>query len=217
MVNARMIQAGLVAFALLIAGCSTTSVSGSWKNPDFAGKVKDIYIIGIAKQETNRRIFEDQFSSQLTKYGVTGISSYRDLPASEEINKETIADKVKTNGADSVLLSRIIGQETKEVVNPGTITYVGPGPGYYGRRGYSPGPYYRNYGDYYTYSRQYAYSPATVTKYKVVSVEANLYDAETSELIWSAQLETVLDDNLEKLIADFVKVVTENLSSKGLI
>jgi hypothetical protein len=217
MVTGRMILTGLVVFALLLTGCSTTSVSGSWKNPGFSGKVSHIYIVGIAKQETNRRIFEDRFSSQLATYGVTGIASYRDLPASEEINKEMITAQVKSNGADAVLLSRIIGQETKEVVNPGMVTNVGPRPGYYGRRGYYPDPYYRNYGDYYAYSRQYAYTPATVTKYKVVTVEANLYQVETAELIWSAQLETVLDDNLDKLIADFVKVVTEDLHSNGLI
>jgi hypothetical protein len=61
------------------------------------------------------------------------------------------------------------------------------------------------------------YQPATVTQYEVVTIEANLYESGSGELIWSAQLETVVEGNLQKLIAGFVQTVTTDLKEKGVI
>ena len=148
---------------LMTSGCSSTVMTGSWKAPNFNGQVKKVYVIGIAKQDTARRIFEDDFRTQLATYGVTGISSYNELPTSQEINKEVIAAKASANGADAIMIARTIGKRTEEVVNPGQITSY-PRPvsryGYDGRRGgYFPDPYYRNYGSYYSQSRNIIYQP----------------------------------------------------------
>lgn len=210
--NFRRLCSGLIFIMLMIAGCSSTVVTGSWKDPNFNGQVKKVYVIGIAKQETTRRIFEDEFRNQLATYGVTGLSSYSDLPTSDKVDKEVIAAKVRDNGADSVLLARAIGKRTEEVVNPGRVTSIDYGP-----RGYYPDPYYRNYGNYYARSRDIVYQPATVSQFEVVTIEANLYNAANAELIWSAQLETIVEDNLGKLLADFIETVTKDLKAKGLI
>jgi hypothetical protein len=197
---------------LFLAGCSSTTVTGSWKNPDFTGTVHKIYIVGIAKQDTTRRIFEDEFSRNLEGYGATGISSYRDLPDPQQATKESIAERVAKNGADSVLMTRMIGKRTEEVVTPGRITSYNTGP-YYGY----PYPYYRQWGNYYDQRYETIYEPATVTQYQVVTIEANLYEARTGELIWSAQLDTVIEPATQKLIADFVDKVTRALLEQGLI
>lgn len=209
--NSRQLCSWLVALLLLV-GCSSTVVTGSWKDPSYSGQVKKIYVVGIAKQETTRRIFEDEFRKQLASFGVTGISSYKDLPTSAEVNKEVIEAKIRANGADSVLLARAIGKRTEEVVNPGRVTSYDTGP-----RGYYPDPYYRNYGNYYARSRDIVYQPATVSQFEVVTIEANLYNAANAELIWSAQLETIVEENLDKLLADFIETVTKDLKAKGLI
>jgi len=200
---------------LLLAGCSSTTLSGSWKNPDYNSQVKKVYIIGIAKQETNRRIFEDDFSQQLTAHGVTGLSSYKDLPTSEEIDEFKIAQSVKAIGADSVLMAHVTGKRTEEVVNPGRISTYNSGPGYGG--GYYDRPYYRSYGNYYNYRRDVIYEPSTITQFEVVTVEATLYDTQTKELIWSAQLETVIEDKIQTLLTEFIKTVVEDLKNKGVI
>jgi len=202
-----------LALTLLVAGCSSTTITGSWKSPDYTGQVKKIYLVGIAKQETTRRIFEDEFRKQLATYGVTGVSSYNDLPDSGEVDKEIIAAKVRDSGADSVLLTRAISKRTEQVVNSGRISSYDYGP----RSGYYPDPYYRNYGSYYARSREITYQPATVSQFEIVTVEANLYSASSAELIWSAQLETIVEANLEKLLADLIETITKDLKSDGLI
>jgi hypothetical protein len=211
--NLRLLCTALVTLGLLAGGCSSTVVTGSWKNPDFTGQVKKIYIIGIAKQDTSRRIFEDDFRAQLATYGVTGIASYHELQQGEAINQDVIAAKAAASGADAIMLTRAIGKRTEQVVNPGYVSSYGYGP----RGGYYPAPYYRNYGSYYAQSRDIIYQPATVSQYEVVTIEANLYDTATSELIWSAQLETLVEGSLQALIDGFVETVTKDLKAKGII
>jgi hypothetical protein len=204
---------GLVLIGMLLAGCSTTTLSGSWKSPDYTGKVKKVYIVGMAKQDTTRRILEDGFNRKLSAHGVTGLSSYKDFPASKEADEAKITANIKANGADSVLMTHVTGKRTEEVVNPGRITTTGPT---YGGRYYDR-PYYNNYGSYYNQRREVTYEPATISQFEIITVEANLYDAKTNKLIWSAQLETVLENNIQTLVDDFVETVVKDMSSKGLI
>jgi hypothetical protein len=207
-----------MATALLLgSGCSSTTVIGSWRDPDYAGSIRKVYIVGIAKQETNRRIFEDEFSRKLQAFGITGIPSYRDLPDPHGASKESIAGQLQRHGADSVLMTRAVGKRTEEVVTPGRITSYGPWP-YYGHAyPYAPDPYYRHWGSYYDRSYDTIYEPATVTQLQVVTIEANLYEARTGALIWSAQLESVVKDNLQKMIIDFVETVTRDLRRQGVL
>ena len=208
----RIALLALLTAGIVLSACSSTMITGSWKNPDFTGRVEKVYVVGIAKQETTRRIFEDGFSKQLATLGATGIPSYGDLKVNEETNQDLIAARIKANGADSVLMARAVGKRTEQVVNPGYVS----GPGY-GGRGYYPDPYYRHYGGYYSRSYDVVYQPATVSEYQIITIEANLYSAASGELIWSAQLETVVEANLDALINDFIAVVTKDLKDKGLL
>ena len=212
----RIVLLLLVAAGMVLGACSSTSITGSWKNPDFTGKVEQVYVIGIAKQETTRRIFEDEFSKQLAVLGVTGMPSYGDLTINDDTNQDLIAARIKANGADSVLMARAVSSRTEQVVNPGYVSGPADGRGYAGR-GYYPDPYYRHYGGYYSRSYDIVYQPATVSEFQIVTIEANLYSAASGELIWSAQLETVVEANLSSLINDFIKVVTRDLREKGLL
>ena len=130
----------------------------------------------------------------------------------EETHQDVIAARIKANGADSVLMARAVGKRTEQVVNPGYVS----GPVYSGR-GYYPDPYYRHYGGYYARSYDVVYQPATVSEFQIITIEANLYSAASGELIWSAQLETVVEANLDALINDFIAVVTKDLKDKGLL
>jgi len=200
---------------LILSGCSSTALIGSWRNPEYTGQINKVYIVGVSKQETQRRIFEDAFGEQLLQYGVQAIPSYRDIPESEKVDREIIDAKVRANGADAVLLTRILDERIEKVVQPGRISgYRSAG---YGYGGYDPPPYYRRYDSYYARRYEMTYEPATVSKFKVITFESNLYSAATGELIWSAQLETVMEGRMQKMVQDFIRTVTRDLSSQGLI
>lgn len=212
--------AGLtVAAGLLLLGsaCSTTTVVGSWKNPDYTGTIRKIYIVGIAKQETSRRIFEDEFRRKLESYGVVGMPSYKDLAETHSASMETLAAHVSKAGADSVLMTRIVSKRTEEVITPGRVTTYGGGPYYNYPQPYTPDPYYHHWGSYYDRSYDTIYEPPMVTQLQIATIEANLYEAKSGELIWSAQLDTVMKADMQKQIADFIEAVTKDLRQQGLL
>ena len=128
---------------LSLAACSSTYMSGSWADPAYKGQVKDVYVIGVAKQETNRRIFEDTFARQFGTTGIKGISSYNDLPSNQELNQETIKQQMVANGADSVLITKLISQRSETVTSPGYAS----GYSSYGRGGYGGRRSYGGFAD----------------------------------------------------------------------
>jgi len=204
----------LIIVAALLAGCSSTTLSGSWKSPDFRGEIRKVYLVGMSRSETNRRMFETQFAQELTTYGVTGIPSYKDIPDSQNAGKEMIDAGMKKNDADSVLITRLIGTRTEQVVTPGRISGYRSWP----RHGYAYPSHYRYWGSYYDRCcYEITYEPPTITQYEIATIEANLYEAKSGELIWAAQLETVIESNLQKLVTDFIQTVTRDLLHQGLI
>jgi hypothetical protein len=197
----------LPSLLILLAACSSTTLTGSWRNPDYQGQVRKLYIIGVAKSEIVRRIFEDEFGQQLQTRGVTTISSYKELTSPGEADQQVVAERIRVNGADSVLMARLVNRRTEEVTSPGYVS------------GYSSGSYsyYGNFGSYYDRRYDAIYVPPTTTQFEIVTIEANLYDTKSGKLTWSAQLETVIEADIQKMVADFVKIVTKDLQEKGLI
>ena len=199
----------------LLAGCSGTTVSGAWRNPDYAGAVRKIYVVGIAGQDLNRRIFEEEFAKRLQGYGAVGVASYKDLPDPQTAGKEAIGERVKANGADSILMVRMAGNRSGDADDSG---WVRRGYGYDYSHPYAPDYVYRDWGSYYErccYTTSYV--PPTMAQYQVATIEANLYSAASGELIWAAQLEAVIDAHTVSQIADFAETVSRELRQQGLL
>jgi hypothetical protein len=201
---------------IAMAACSSTEMTGSWTNTHFKGPIKKVYIVGIAKKEMNRRVFEDSFSNQLFSMGVSTAASYRDISTTEEVNRDVIAKEMVKNDCDSVLLTKLIGQRTETVVNPGRAYGYSSGPYYGGGGAYARPAYYNNWGNYYGNGYGVIYEPATTSEFVVLTVESVMYDLKTEQLIWSAQFETVVE-GLDKMVQDYVEAASKDLKEKGLI
>ena len=209
---------GLMLVALLVAACSSTTMSGSWPDPALTKKVKIVYIIGISKDETRRRIFEDTFGRQLASQGIKTFSSYRDLPSNQDTDREAITQRMIEEGCDSVLITQLIDTRKETVTSPGRVSGYSSGPYYGNRRGYGGrGGYYNNWGSYYGRRTDIVYEPPTSTEFVIATVESVMYDLKTEEMIWSGQLETVIEGNFEKMVQDFVDTVSKDLTAKGII
>ena len=192
----------MVALCLLVAtSCSTTTLTASWKDPDYqGGKLEKILIIGIAKDEIIRRMFEDEFTSRLKARGTVASPSYSIIPSTEMLDKETVEAKIQDLGMDAVLVTRLVNTKKEKVYTPGTTYYTGGG--WYG-------PYSRGYG--------YARSPGYYTEYEVFSLETNIYDAQTGKMIWSGLSDTVAGGSTASEIKEIIDIITKNLSANGLI
>lgn len=209
---------GLLLAGCFLTACSGTSVKSSYLSPDYKGQIKNVYIIGIAKNDINRMLFENTFYSRLASEGISAIPSSTDLPKNQEADRELIIQKMRANDCDSVLLTRVVDRRTEATFSSGqgSLRYV-PGPSYAGLRVYDRPSYYNNWGSYYSSGYRVAYQQPTVTKFVVLTVESVLYDLQSEELIWSAQMETDLENNIEEMMEKFVDEAVKDLKEKGLI
>ena len=210
-----------IGLVLLLSACSTASVISSWHNPEISSKITRPYIIGISRDDTKRRVFEDSARAKLAKHGVSAISSYSNLPASEENDKDMIERKALEKGADSILIVRVIDRRTETRVQPGRVTTQVTSPIHPDRPltapPFTPESHYYDYGSYYARSYQVIYEPPREIHFNVGTVEANLYDSGSDQLLWSGQFKVVEDTPFDKLVNDFVDIMTGELKNKGLI
>jgi hypothetical protein len=162
--------------------------------------------MGVSKQPVRKRFFEDEFVRQLNARGISATSSYRVFPSQDMLEKEDVLSKVREQGIDTFLITRMVDKKTVETYVPGTYyhTYSPPGP-------------HRRWHGYYAGSYAAIYEPGYTVRDEVVILETNLYDAKSEGLIWSALSETVKEGPEERLIKDFIKLIVKNLAEKNLV
>jgi hypothetical protein len=165
--------------AMLITACALTKLTSAWKDPSYQGQPRKIMVIGIAKKPLNKRILDDEFVRQLKARGTDAVASYTVMPDEKQADHAVIAAKMKEQGADGVLISRLANKKTVHTYVPGSVSYPPSYPSYYG-----------NWRDYYGYGSQAVYTPGYTAEDEYALMETNLYDAGNDKLIWSASSET---------------------------
>ena len=202
----------LALLTIFATACSSTTVKDSWVRPGYSDKVENVYLIGIAKEEDYRRIFEETFKQKLSMQDVHAVASYIDLPQDQENNKENIIKAMTANNCDSVLLTKMVRKRTEAGTKGQGIQVVKttPVPLFYD-------PWYNNWGAYYNQSYSVINIQPTTPGTTTLIIESVLFDLKTEEKIWAAQLETVEGIDPIKMIRDYVEAVTRNLKGKGLI
>ena len=104
----------LISAAFLLASCTTTTVmTDVWKDKTYQGKPQKIVVIMAAKSQDRRNLFEDRFSAELDARGNNSFQSYTIIPMEQLPDKEMVKSKIKSSGADTVLISRLV--DTKEI------------------------------------------------------------------------------------------------------
>ncbi len=124
-----MVIAALL-FSVLITSCGTSKLVATWHDETFAGRhiVQDVLIVAVTKDETIRRLYEDGFVQALSKDGVRAVASYTLSQPDIKPTKEGVDTAVKEAGAQSVLITRYLGTDTKEHYRPPqrTMIYADP-------------------------------------------------------------------------------------------
>jgi hypothetical protein len=185
-----------------LAACSTTYVSSLWKDPTYQVKPHKIMIIGIAKNPANKRTLEDDFAKRLKLQGTDAVSSYAILPDDKDGNKDAIVAKMKEQGADAVLITRIADRKT---VYRNLLEV------------YAPPQSYSTWQNYYEYGYGNITSPNYVEETKYAVMETNMYDAGNDKLIWSASSETQITGTDQKFIKSYVDVMVKNMTKQKLL
>ena len=193
-----------IAVALVLTACASTKIVNQWVQPDYtAHRFRKILIIGVSKQPSIRRTFEDEFVKQLKTVGVDAVPSYLYIPEPGQVAEGRLQEAVKRANADGVIITRLVRVEKKTQVSPGF---------------YQPAPAL-GYGFYSGYSSAWLgyYEPPRVYQYDVYVSETSLYDAARNQLVWTGTAETTDPGDINKEIEGYVDTVIDTLKSKNLL
>jgi len=204
----------LIMTVLLLAGCAASKITASWVDPTFSrSQLRSILVLGISQQDLFRRTFEDEMVSQLKRYGLQAVPSYRSIPGKDLPGKQEMEQWVGSQKVDGVLVSRLVDTHEETYVTPGYIsTFGSPGP-YWGGRHYPYGGWY----DYYAGGYDVIHYPPQVSHYRIYTIETTLYLVSTDQPVWSARSEITPEDDLNRAMEEMVAQLVKNMADKGAL
>lgn len=193
---------GLFFLAAALTACTTAKPTMEWRDQSYTGgPFNNILIVGLSNQKTVRRTFENTFVDRLQEDKIKATASFALMPAETKPSKASIKAVISDIKFDSVLVTHMVNVTEKNIYHPGTYR-MDTNRGFY---------------DYYDYVGGYVYEPGYYTRNKQVILETNLYDAQTEQLVWSMQSETMNPNSEKGLIAAIIRTVAKRLKSQKLI
>ena len=192
--------------SLLLFSCASTSLTASWHDSAYSGeeRLHDVLVIAVTEEETVRRLYEDGFVTELAKSEVRAFPSYNLTIPDIKPTEAAVRAAVDAANASFVLITRHLGTDTKQYYQPPEPIYVDP--------------YYSRYNRYYPLAyREAHYRPGYTYNVTTVSLESNLYDAETEKLIWSARSKSVDPKMTKEYLDELVSTFGGDLKQKGLL
>jgi hypothetical protein len=184
----------LIIFTFFFLSCATTTVTDVWKDKAYQGKAQKLVVIMVAKLPDMRTLFEDRFAGELQQRGNNATQSYKIIPMEQLREKDLVKSKIRSSGADTVLISRLVDTKTIESYRRGLIYY--------------------DFGGYYDIVvADYGYTGNVEVAY----LETNVYDVKTEKLIWSSHSKTERTEGEQQLINTFIQVMIKKLASSGII
>ena len=195
-----------VSSALLVASCANTKISQSWVEPDNKRSYNDLLIIGVGESQQNRRAYESHFVEELQAKGTEAVASYKLIPNSEKLNRDTVDKAIQGMEIDGVIVTHLVAVDEETIYRPSMDYMPMYGGGYYG------GLY-----SYYPHVNTYVSRPGYYTTHETYTLETNLYDVESEELVWSARSRTFSPESVSEVINDLTKLLIKDLKEKNLI
>jgi hypothetical protein len=197
----KQFQVLLIAVVVMF-GCSpSTQIVKSWQEPAATLQVSPevkILTIAMVKDETSRRVIEDQLVKQMKGHAV---ASYTFLTPEllKEANSEKLTEKIKEGKYNYILLMRLGDVEKETSYVPGTTSYYG------------------GYGRYYGYGANMYSSPGYYTTDKNYFIETIVYSVDPDKLLWTGTTKTVNPTSIEKTVSDIATVVIEKMRKDGFL
>jgi hypothetical protein len=180
---------------LLLCGCSSIKVVETWNSqtrPEH--RYRKLMIVAIAHNENIRKMAENLIGNEMGRNGVTAVASHTLVKEIDKAKRDDIVTAVRTSGADAVLTIRAVSKGDT------TVTQSGQSGAVYGT--------VTNVGG--------SYVPSAKT-YSLATLQSNLYDSATTELVWSATIKTFDASNEARVSRDLGRFFLERLRHDGFL
>ncbi|MCH4821741.1 hypothetical protein ML462_01025 [Gramella lutea] len=202
---------------LIILGaisCGTnTQIVGAWTSDDLppGNPYEKVFIAAITPNTNVQNAVENNLASAARERGIEASTSAttfaKSFTKSNQPSKTEILDKVRAENADAIFTVTLLDKESETRYVPGS-TYYSP---------MSYGGYYGSFYSYYNTVYPMTYDPGYYKTDKIYFIESNLYDANTEELIWSAQSKTVNPSNIDSFARDYTQAMIDELIKDGVL
>lgn len=196
----------LAVCVIILSACSASRLLSTWES-DTAAKFETskMLVIGVAKDETKRRIYEDTFTDSLLAIHVRAVPSYT---ASKEMIKPTerqLREIIIKSACDSVLITHMVDSLEEDFYQPhnrivGTNTINDPG--LYG---------------YYPFIYRSVHSGGSYVSTTKVILETSLYDVATEKRIWFARSESIDPVMTRKYYQQLINLFLNDLQNKKIL
>lgn len=192
----------LIIVSLVILSCSSsTRLTDIYKDETFTEKeLKKILVLGIAKEDWKKKVYENEFRSQLLKHDVEVLTAWQELPEGEKLTKDTFEKYFKDKDVDAVLVAIAAGESTEETLYSGGTSNV----------------YMGFYGFYFSTAAVF-YSPGYLSEEKIVHMKTNLYETGEGKIIWSARSQSYEPKNTKEVIQTVSRNVVDELYLAGFV
>jgi hypothetical protein len=161
-------------------------------------------VISVGKSSVKRRIWEDDFSLELAKHGVTATPSYRLFPDAVPDTNQVI-QIVRSDGFDGILITRWLPSETKTQYLQGYVTREEDMK--YDHRTERFVSYYRDL-------EHAGYVDSQKVDIRAIDVWTTKNEG---HMIWSATSKTPEPNSGQDVRPDIVKLVMSELAQRGII
>ena len=197
--------AAVAVAVLLTFSCGPAQrVTSSWKKPDYqSGKrYSKVFIAALTNNQRVRMNLEDEMAAAARKQGLSVVKSQDIFPPTftkeKGPDKDAMLGRIRELGCDLIFTTTLLEKKSEARYVPGT-----PYP-YMPYRGYGMG-----FRGYYNYWWPFMYDPGYYTTEKTYSMEGNLFDVQTEEMIWSVQTESYNPSSIEQFSRGLTEVMLE--------
>jgi len=191
-----------VVMTILVSCGPSTKIEKSWMEPGASvspAASNKTLVVAMVKDETSRRVIEDQLSKRL---GNGAVSSYT-IVSTEMLkgaSEDALKQKVTEGNFTHILLMRLADVEKETSYVPGTTT-----------------SFYGGYGRYYGYGAGMYSSPGYYQTDKNYFIETTIYSVEPNKLLWTATTKTVNPSKMNKTVNEIADVVAAKMKQDGFI
>jgi hypothetical protein len=191
--------------AIHFYSCTASRLTDVWKDPSYnLGPMKTMIVISMKKDPVRRRLWEDAFTAEFLKYGVTATPSYYLFPDNlPDTNR--IDEAIHLHGYDGVLIESRLRPQIQTTEVPAYVTTT-PVMRY--------NPWRHRYDTWY----QEEYHPGYTDTSKTARHEADVWTTrENGRMVWSGTCSTQNPASSQQVHEEMTGLVVSALAKAGII
>lgn len=184
---------------LILTGCSSTSMTNTWKSPDYsAGYINNVLVLCGEGNNASSRTYEDNFVAQLASMGIKATPGYQVMAPGQKPDEAFIRSLVAQNQYSFVLISKLKDTKTKTQIVPGAV-YSPMSMGFY--------PYYASG----------PFAPSQTVQYTMGYLETKLFRVSDDAMIWAGESKAFDPHSSQSFVNDVTTTILGSMAQAGLL